>query len=67
MKRTGLSYIDRLNTLVDAGLLGRVPYSERPARHEYRLTAMDHDFHPVPEALENRGNRRMRPDISPGI
>lgn len=57
---------DRLNTLVDAGLLERVPYSERPARHEYRLTAMGHDFHPVLEALENWGNRWMRPDSSPG-
>ena len=57
---------DRLNTLVAAGLLERVPYSERPARHEYRLTAMGHDFHPVLEALEAWGNRWMRPGTSPG-
>lgn len=55
---------DRLNTLVDAGVLERVPYSVRPARHEYRLTEMGHDFHPVLEALETWGNRWMRPGDS---
>jgi DNA-binding HxlR family transcriptional regulator len=30
---------DRLNRLVDAGVLERVPYQERPPRHEYRLSA----------------------------
>jgi DNA-binding HxlR family transcriptional regulator len=29
---------DRLTTLVDAGVLTRVPYSEHPPRHDYRLT-----------------------------
>src|SRR5215470_5876179 len=29
---------DRLNRLVAEGILERVPYSERPLRHEYRLT-----------------------------
>jgi DNA-binding HxlR family transcriptional regulator len=28
----------RLRTLVEAGLLDRVPYSQDPERHEYRLT-----------------------------
>lgn len=28
----------RLRTLVDVGLLNRVPYSRDPERHEYRLT-----------------------------
>ena len=30
---------DRLNRLVDEGIVERVRYSERPERHEYRLTA----------------------------
>ena len=30
---------DRLNRLVDEGILERVRYSERPERYEYRLTA----------------------------
>ncbi|MFM8794329.1 MAG: winged helix-turn-helix transcriptional regulator [Acidimicrobiales bacterium] len=55
---------DRLNTLVDAGVLERVPYSVRPARNEYRLTEMGHDLHPVLEALEAWGNRWMRPGDS---
>ena len=29
---------DRLNRLVEEGILERVPYSKRPPRHEYRLT-----------------------------
>ena len=29
---------DRLNWLVDEGILDRVRYSERPIRHEYQLT-----------------------------
>ena len=30
----------RLKKLVDAGVLIKVPYQERPVRHEYRLTPM---------------------------
>src|SRR3954471_2395585 len=37
----------RLNALVEAGLLGRERYSERPPRDEYRLTARGRDFRPV--------------------
>ena len=29
---------DRLHKLVEHGILARVPYQERPERHEYRLT-----------------------------
>ena len=29
---------ERLQKLVDAGVLEKVPYQERPVRHEYRLT-----------------------------
>jgi DNA-binding HxlR family transcriptional regulator len=29
---------DRLRKLIDAGVLEKVPYGERPVRHEYRLT-----------------------------
>ncbi len=37
----------RLNTLVEAGLLARVPYQERPLRQEYRLTAKGRDIFPI--------------------
>src|SRR5262252_3806650 len=37
----------RLNALVDAGLLSRRRYSEKPPRDEYLLTARGRDFRPV--------------------
>jgi DNA-binding HxlR family transcriptional regulator len=36
----------RLSALVDAGLLERRRYSERPPRYEYVLTEMGRDFRP---------------------
>src|SRR5229473_7009842 len=35
---------DRLNRLVDEGILERVRYSERPERYEYRLTQKGRDL-----------------------
>jgi DNA-binding HxlR family transcriptional regulator len=35
---------DRLNRLVEEGILERVRYSERPARYEYRLTRKGRDL-----------------------
>jgi len=40
-----------LSTLVDAGLLERRCYSERPPRYEYVLTEMGRDFPPVIVAI----------------
>jgi DNA-binding HxlR family transcriptional regulator len=47
----------RLKRLVDAGLLERHPYSQRPLRHEYRLTAAGHDAFPVLAMLGAWGGR----------
>src|SRR5207253_1863904 len=41
----------RLSALVDAGLLERRRYSERPPRYEYILTDMGRDFRPVIVAM----------------
>ena len=41
----------RLNALVEAGLLERHRYCDRPPRDEYRLTAAGRDFRPVLWAL----------------
>src|SRR3954471_14972531 len=41
----------RLNSLVDAGLLERRRYCERPPRDEYVLTARGREFQPVLVAL----------------
>ena len=37
----------RLQRLVDEGVLKRVPYQERPPRHEYRATAKGRELFPV--------------------
>ncbi len=47
----------RLKSLVDAGLLEKRPYQQRPTRHEYILTPMGHDLQPLLIALSDFGNR----------
>jgi len=47
----------RLRTLVDAGVLMKVPYQERPVRHEYRLTQMGLELSPMLVALLRWGDR----------
>src|SRR5262249_29307871 len=51
-----------LNALVDAGLLSRRRYSEKPPRDEYLLTARGRDFRPVLLALLAWGNRHFAPE-----
>jgi DNA-binding HxlR family transcriptional regulator len=48
---------DRLQKLVDAGILERRAYQHNPERHEYRLTAKGLDLHPVLMALLHWGDR----------
>jgi DNA-binding HxlR family transcriptional regulator len=52
----------RLKALVEAGLLERRRYSERPPRDEYVLTAAGRDFRPVMWALLAWGNRHFAPE-----
>ena len=52
----------RLNALVEAGLLERRRYSERPPRDEYVLTARGRDFRPVIVALLAFGNKHFAPE-----
>jgi DNA-binding HxlR family transcriptional regulator len=52
----------RLNALVEAGLLERRRYSERPPRDEYRLTPVGRDFRPVLIAMTAWGNRHFAPE-----
>ena len=42
---------NHLAELVDQGLLTRVPYQERPLRHEYRLTDKGRDVYPILTAM----------------
>jgi len=52
----------RLAALVEAGLLERRRYNERPPREEYVLTEAGHAFRPVLIALYSWGNQHFPPD-----
>ena len=52
----------RLSALVDAGLLERRRYSERPPRYEYILTERGRDFRPVIVAMFAWGNKHFAPE-----
>ncbi|MFF4672575.1 winged helix-turn-helix transcriptional regulator [Streptomyces sp. NPDC001279] len=47
---------ERLRLLVDAGVLSREPYQDRPPRYEYRLTPRGHALLPVLIALQDWGD-----------
>ncbi|WP_327131589.1 winged helix-turn-helix transcriptional regulator [Streptomyces sp. NBC_01343] len=47
---------ERLKLLVEAGVLTREPYQERPVRHEYRLTPRGRGLLPVLVALQDWGD-----------
>jgi DNA-binding HxlR family transcriptional regulator len=52
----------RLERLIDAGVLTKVPYSTRPPRSEYRLTDMGRDLWPVLTAMRQWGDRYAAPN-----
>src|ERR1700744_1752956 len=52
----------RLEALVEAGMLERRRYSERPPRDEYVLTERGRAFRPVLLALLAFGNRHFAPE-----
>src|SRR5919205_1533153 len=52
----------RLNAMVEAGMLERRRYSERPPRDEYVPTARGRDFQPVLIALLAWGNKHFAPE-----
>jgi DNA-binding HxlR family transcriptional regulator len=58
---------DRLNRLVDAGILRKVPYQENPLRHEYRLTRKGVDLWPATIALLKWGDRYLAPEGPPRL
>jgi DNA-binding HxlR family transcriptional regulator len=47
---------DRLRKLVEAGVLEKVPYGDRPVRHEYRLTQRGLDLYPVMMSIVHWGD-----------
>jgi DNA-binding HxlR family transcriptional regulator len=50
---------DRLNRLVEEGILDRVRYSERPERFEYRLTAKGRDLQIALAGLRQWGDKYL--------
>jgi len=55
----------RLNHLVEAGVLKKVIYSDHPPRYDYRLTAKGRDLWPVLTAMRQWGDRHAAPDGPP--
>jgi hypothetical protein len=50
---------NRLNRLVQEGVLERVPYSEHPQRHEYRLTQKGRDLNLALTGLRQWGDKHL--------
>jgi len=57
----------RLQRLVEAGLLERRRYQERPERFEYRLTERGIDLWPAIVALMQWGDRHLAGDAGPPV
>ena len=53
---------ERLAALVEHGVLRRVPYSEHPPRHDYRLTPKGEGLLPVLIALQQWGDQHVLGD-----
>jgi DNA-binding HxlR family transcriptional regulator len=55
----------RLNRLVEAGVLVKVPYSDHPPRHDYRLTEKGRDLWPVLTTMRQWGDKYAAPGGPP--
>lgn len=58
---------DRLNRLVEHGVLQKVQYQDKPPRHEYRLTEKGRDLYPVLLSLVRWGDRWMDEGRGPPV
>jgi DNA-binding HxlR family transcriptional regulator len=58
---------DRLNRLVDEGILRRNLYQERPERHEYRLTRKGVELWPAMMTMMKWGDRYLYPEGHPRL
>jgi len=56
---------DRLQKLVDYGILVKLPYQERPVRYEYRLSAIGMDLSPALVALMRWGDKHVLAEAAP--
>jgi DNA-binding HxlR family transcriptional regulator len=67
-RRLGISrsiIADRLKRLVEAGVLRREIYQDRPVRHEYRLTERGLALHPVILAIVHWGDVQFAGEAGP--
>lgn len=55
----------RLDSLVEQGILERVEYQQRPVRHEYRLTRKGRELWTVMAMLRQWGDTWLAPDGPP--
>ena len=55
----------RLNHLVETGVLEKVRYSDHPPRYDYRLTDKGRDLWPILTAMRQWGDRYAAPDGPP--
>jgi DNA-binding HxlR family transcriptional regulator len=55
----------RLNSLVEHGVLEKVQYNEHPPRYEYKLTAKGRDLWPVVTAMRQWGDKYAAPEGPP--
>ncbi|WP_322749814.1 MULTISPECIES: helix-turn-helix domain-containing protein [unclassified Frankia] len=55
----------RLNKLVESGILTKKPYSQHPPRYDYRLTEKGRDLWPVLESMRQWGDKHAAPDGPP--
>ena len=57
----------RLERLIDAGVMERVPYQDKPTRYEYKLTEKGVDLWPALVALLQWGDRHAAPGGPPVV
>ncbi len=58
---------ERLALLVEHGILAKVPYQERPLRHEYRLTEKGLELYPALVSLVHWGDRHYATKDGPPV
>jgi DNA-binding HxlR family transcriptional regulator len=59
--------VERLSSLVDEGVLEKIPYHQRPTRYEYRLTQKGLDLYPVILSLVHWGDAHFAGGKSPPV
>ena len=51
--------VERLNRLLEAGVIGREPYQNNPVRYSYKLTDKGHELGPIVIGLVHWGEKHI--------